>query len=210
MRWLWFLLWRVLRYELVMWRSLYRWVLRRPGPGGARFPYAGAVTPVLWAFIVVSAIEVPAVHLLVPWPAVRPPLLLAGVYGVLWMIGMLASYRVNPHTVDDAGVHVRAGGTVHLFVPWDAVESVRIRRRPYEGARTLRVSGDGAQRVLAVVIGSQTMVDIALARPLPLLAFREDDEPIHEVRLFADDEKGLAARLRAGLGDRRTAPGGPR
>jgi hypothetical protein len=202
------LLWRVLRYELVMWRSLYRWVFRRPGPTGEPFAYAGAVTPVLWAFIVVSAIEVPVVHLLVPWPAVRLPLLLAGIYGVLWMVGMLAAYRVHPHTVDDGGLHVRSGGTVHLWVPWDAVESVRIRRRPYEGARHLRVEGAG--RVLAVVIGSQTMVDVLLSRPLPLLAFRGDDEPVTEVRLFADDEKALVARLRAGLGEHRTASDGAR
>jgi hypothetical protein len=204
------LLWRVLRYELVLWRSFYRWVLRRPGPPGQPFPYAGAVTPVIWAFIVVSAIEVPVVHLLVPWSAVRPPLLLAGIYGVLWMIGMLAGYRVHPHTVDDAGLHVRSGGAVHVFVPWDAVESVRIRRRPYEGARHLRVLDEEPGRVLAVVVGSQTMVDVALARPLPLLASRGDDEPFAELRLFADDEKALVARLRAGLGDRRTASGGPR
>jgi hypothetical protein len=198
-------LWRVLRYELVMWRSLYRWVFRRPGPPGQPFSYVGAITAVLWAFIVVSAIEVPAVHFLVPWPEVRPVLLFAGIYGVLWMVGMLASYRVHPHTVDDDGLHLRHGGTVHLVVPWDAVAEVRIRRRPYEGARSLRVSGEGPDRVLEMVIGGQTMVDVVLSRPLPLLAFRGDPEPVSEVRLFADDEKALAARLRAGLGERRAA-----
>ena len=55
--------------------------------GADAFPYAGDVTPVLWAFIVVSAIEVPVVHLLVPWESLRLALDVAGVYGVLWMVG---------------------------------------------------------------------------------------------------------------------------
>ncbi len=196
--------WRVLRYEMVMWRSLYRWVLRRPGPGGKPFPYVGVITPVLWAFIVVSAIEVPVVHLLVPWDGMRQVLLIAGVYGVLWMIGMLASYKVHPHTVDDAGLHVRAGGTVHALVPWEAIDTVRRRRRAYEGSRTVRGEGDGPERVLAAVIGSQTTVDVVLSRPLPLLAFRGDPEPVGEVRLFADGDEALAARLRSGIHERRT------
>jgi len=199
------LLWRVPRYELVLGRGFSRWVSRRRGPGGEPFPYVGAITAVLWAFIVVSAIEVPVVHLLVPWEGVRQVLLIAGIYGVLWMVGMLASYRVHPHTVDEVGLSVRAGGTVCLLLPWDAIEAVRTRRRPYEGARTVRVEREGPDRVLAVVIGGQTTLDVVLSRPLSLLAFRGDAEPIGEVRLFADDEKALAIRLRAGIQERRTA-----
>jgi hypothetical protein len=197
--------WRVLRYELVMWQSLYRWVFRRPGPPGDRFPYASVVTPVIIAFIVVSAIELPIAHLLVPWPTVRQVLLVLGIYGLLWMIGMLASYRVNPHSVDGDGLHIRTGGTVHVVVPWEAIDSVRMRRRAYEGSRSVRVEGEGPARVLAFAMGSQTTLDVVLSRPLPLLAFRGDAEPVGEVRLHADDEKALTSRLRAGLAERRPA-----
>jgi hypothetical protein len=201
---------RVLVYELAMWRSLYLWVLRRPAVRGERFPYAGIVTPVIWAFIVVSAIEVPIVHFLVPWDGVRGALLFAGVYGVLWMVGMLAALRVHPHTVDDGGLHVRHGGTVHLLVPWAEIESVRRRRRPYEGSRSIRPLGEGDDRVLAVVVGSQTTVDVELRRPLPLLAWRGDTEPVTQLRIFADDDGGLAARLRDGLERPRAADAGER
>ena len=201
---------RALRYELAMWQSLYRWVFRRPGPAGERFPYAAVVTPVITAFIVVSAIELPIAHLLVPWPVVRQVLLVVGIYGLLWMIGMLASYRVNPHSVDDDGLHIRTGGTVHVLVPWDAIGSVRMRRRSYEGSRSIRLLTDGAERTLAFVMGSQTTLDVVLSRPLPLLAFRGDPDPVGEVRLHADDERSLAARVRAGLeAGRATGAGGP-
>jgi hypothetical protein len=59
----------VIAYELGLWRSLFRWVLRRPvaGRGEHAFGYAGLLTPVFVAFIVVSAIEIPIVHLILPW-----------------------------------------------------------------------------------------------------------------------------------------------
>ena len=57
-----------------LYRSLFRWVTRRPdlgGPGDEHFTYAKAVTPVMWLWIFASAAEVPLVHLLVPWEGVR-------------------------------------------------------------------------------------------------------------------------------------------
>jgi hypothetical protein len=197
---------RVLRYELSMWLSLYRWLFRRPGPAGQAFSYFRTLAPVMWAFIVVGAIEIPAVHLLLPWPVAERIALVAGIYGLLWMVGMMASNRVNPHTVDDDGLHVRLGGTVHLLVPWETIEAVRIRRRPYEGARSIRIEDVGEQRVLAVVVGGQTTLDVVLSRPLPLPGFRGDPDPVEGLRLFADDDKALAATLRAGLAERRPAP----
>ena len=51
---------RAVTFELGVWRSLYRWTTRRPlGPEGAEtFSYAGPVTPVICAFIGLSAIEI--------------------------------------------------------------------------------------------------------------------------------------------------------
>jgi hypothetical protein len=51
------LLRQALSYELGLWRSLYRWMFRRP-LGAGTFGYASPVTPLLAAFIGVSAIEI--------------------------------------------------------------------------------------------------------------------------------------------------------
>ncbi len=195
---------RVVAYELGMWRSLFRWVRRRPvAPGVEAFSYAGAVTPVMWAFIGVSAVEIPAVHLLLPWESVRRLLLAVGIYGLLWMIGMLAGLRVHPHAVDDEGLRVRYGATVDLRIPWSQIAAVRRRLRSHEGVRAVRVSGSGADRLLDVVIANQTNVEVVLVRPLPLLAARGDVEPVGAVRLYADDPGRLVARLRLGAEKRR-------
>jgi hypothetical protein len=51
-------------YELGLWQSLYRWTVRSHtarGTGAETFGYASPVTPVLAAFIGLSAIEIPVV-----------------------------------------------------------------------------------------------------------------------------------------------------
>jgi hypothetical protein len=148
---------RVLRFELGLYRSLARWVARRPRvpAGAAPFAYVGAVAAVLWAFIVVSAIEVVAVHLLLPWETVRLVVDILGLWGLVWMIGMLASLSVHPHLVDGAGLHVRYGAGTSVTVPWEAVASVAARRRSLERSKTLQLAGDEHGTVLNVVVGSQ-------------------------------------------------------
>jgi hypothetical protein len=61
-------------YEAGIWRSLYHWLTRRRSatdPDAAPFGYASQVTPLLLAFIFLSALEIPILPLLLPWPAVR-------------------------------------------------------------------------------------------------------------------------------------------
>ncbi len=196
------LLRRAVVFEVGMWRALYRWLRRRPDvrPGAESFPYAGAVTPVLWVFIVVSAIEVVVVHVVVPWETVRLVLDVAGVYGVLWMLGMLASLRTAPHTVDDGGLRVRHGASVDVVVPWADIAAVRVRRRSVEGSRTVHLHTDGRRRAVSVAVGASTQLDVELRTPRVLPLRRAGDEPVEEIRIAADDPAALARRLRAGIG----------
>ena len=96
------------RLEVDIWVSLARAVSRRPDTeGGTPIRYAGAVSAVIWAFIVVSAVEIPAVHLIIPWPAVRIVALGLGVWGLVWMAGMLAAHHVYPHVLTGELLRVR-------------------------------------------------------------------------------------------------------
>ena len=98
---------KAIRYEMGLWVSLLRWVTRWPErlePDARRFGYASTATPLLAAFIVLSAVEIPIVDLVLPWRNLRGVALAAGAYGVLWMLGMLASIRVHPHVIDRNGL----------------------------------------------------------------------------------------------------------
>ncbi|MGY1666969.1 hypothetical protein [Geodermatophilus sp. SYSU D00696] len=198
--------------EVGVWRSLGRWVRRRPDvPAGAdAFPYASAASPVLWTFIVLSAVEIPLVDWLLPWPSLRIALLVVGVYGLLWMVGLLAAMRVHPHTVDDGGLRVRVGWSVDVRVRWQEIAAVRVRRRSVEGSRTVVVAEEGGRRAVSVAVLSSTQVDVELRAPLVLPLARTGGRPVDELRLAADDPAALVRRLRAGLAHHAAAEGDAR
>lgn len=187
-----FVRWLV-RLEIGIWRSLFLWLIRRvpgKGPRAEDFSYAKEVTPIVIAITFVSAIEVPVVHLLVPWPPIKLALLIVGVWGVLWMVGYLAGMRVFRHLIDDTGLRIRQGPHVDLHIPWDAVAGVTAQRGRFEG-RGLQVE-DG---VAHVPVLNQTRVKVTLDRPLDGAA---------EVRFYADDPRGFVAAAK------RRAPPRPR
>ena len=134
----------LIRFEVGIWKSLFLWITRRVAgmhPGAEAFAYHRQIAPIMGAFIFVSVIELPVVHLLIPWATVRLVVLFLSVWGLLWMIGLLASMKVFPHLIDDEGLRVRYGTSVDVFVPWDAVERVAAKRRSVESGSSLQVVG---------------------------------------------------------------------
>jgi hypothetical protein len=135
-------------FEPGMWRAPYRWLRRRPDvpPGVEAFADAGAVTPVIRGFVVVSAVEVVVVHVVVPeetvrWVDARTARLPAD--------GAAQRGRRRP-----AGASRGDGGRV--LVPWEDVAAVQVRRRSVEGSRTVHRHADGPQRAVSVTIGAST------------------------------------------------------
>jgi hypothetical protein len=188
---------RAVRFELSMWRSLARWVARRPdvAPGATPFAYRGPVLAPILVFIVLSVVEVVAVDLiLAPWPAPRRALLVLGIWGTLLMLGMLAAITVHPHVVGESGLRVRYSTSLDVHIPWDAIAGVKRTRRSRDG-RTVQLDGG----TLHVAISGQTTVDVALARPVPVTV-RGNTAQITQLRLHADDAAGLVAAIRARAG----------
>ncbi|MFC0029114.1 PH domain-containing protein [Micromonospora chaiyaphumensis] len=196
---------RAVVYEWGMWRSLARWVLRRPypvAPGAETFRYVGVVQPILGVFIVLSVIEIPVLDLIlrhtVGWPTVRHVFIGLGVWGVLWMIGLFASLRLHPHVVDDAGLRIRNGVSLDVRIPWSAVARVEARYRSLPSSRAVQYDPDDPT-VLNLGVGSQTAVDVVLREPLSVRLPKGPSEPVREIRLYADDPKALVTRARRHL-----------
>jgi hypothetical protein len=173
------------RLEIGIWRSLFLWLIRRvpgKGPRTEDFSYAKEVTPIIVVFIFLSALETAVVHLLVPWEPARMALLIVGVWGLLWMLGYLASVRVFRHLLDDDGLRIRYGAHDDLRIPWYAMADVTAQRGHVD-ARGLRVQ-DG---VAHVPVLKQTRVRVTLERPI---------DGFSEVRFYADDPRALVAAAR--------------
>jgi hypothetical protein len=176
----------LVRLEIGIWRSLFLWVFRRvpgAGPRTEDFSYAKEVTPVILVFIFLSALEIPVVHLLIPWEPAKLALLIVGVWGVLWMVGYLAGMRVFRHLVGEEGLRIRQGPGVDVRIPWDAVADVRAQRGGFK-ARGLAVA-DG---VAYVPVLNQTRVSVTLAREI---------DGFGEVRFYVDDPRGFVEAVRA-------------
>jgi len=191
---------RLILAEFRSYRALARWLVRRPDvPAGATgFRHVGVILPVLWTFIGVSAVELVAVHFLLPWPGVRVVADVLGVWGLVWMLGLTAALSIRPHVVDSTGVRVRSGTTAEVAVPWDAVAAVAVRRRMREKSRGIQLDRGEGGAVLNMVAGSQTNVDLALRRPLDL-ALPDGTETVSAVRLYCDDPRAFVAAARERL-----------
>lgn len=190
---------RALAYEIGMYRSLGRWVIRRPSvpdSGATRFGYSVLVAPVIWIFIFVSAVEVVAVDLLLPWESLRIAFLIVGIWGLVWMLGLLASVKVHPHLISDAGLRVRYSTNANILIPWEDIGDLQNRRRDLEKSKTVQIASTPSGTFMSVGVLKQTKIDIVLREPRSILLSKGASEPITEIRLYADDPKALLKRAR--------------
>lgn len=189
---------RALLLELRMYASIGRAVARRPDvePGGEGYRYDAPVRVLVVAFLVVSAVELVVVDLLVHrWPLVRVPFLVVGVWGLVWMLGLLCSHRVRPHAVGPSGLVLRDGIDLDLHLPLEAVAEVRTRRRSY-AEKPARVVEDQGSRVLVLHVSQETDVDLRLVGPRTFRLPNGRVVEVDAVRVWVDDPAGFVAATR--------------
>jgi len=193
---------RAVVFELDLYRSLLRWATRRPDvsyPGVEVFGYAQAVTPVLWLWIFASACEIPLLHLLVPWHTVQVVALVLGAWGLLWMVGLLASVTVYPHLLSSSALRVRHGASIDITIGWDAIATIATQRRDLPSSvRTLQPSATGTGTNLQVGVSGQVNVHAVLREPTTVPT-PKGSQRITELSFWADDPRALVTRARRDL-----------
>lgn len=200
---------RVIRFEAALWRSLFLLVTgRRDGvPSGAvAFSYHRPVTPVWLTFAGVSAVELVAVELLVPWPPVRAVLLVLGVWSLLLVLGMWAGMVVRPYVVSRDGVRLRHGTRRDVRLGAASIVAVRTRTARDWGSGGLGadvvVRQDRGHERVGYVVGGETHVVLTLADPESGTdrADGADDTRPREVHIGLDDPTGFVAAVNRLLG----------
>ncbi|WP_114558439.1 hypothetical protein [Desertihabitans aurantiacus] len=193
-----YLLKRATGMEAAGWASIARVLARRPSvpPGATGIRYDASFRGTLVAFLCVSVVEVVAVDLIThDWPWIRFPLLVLGIWGVLFMLGMLLGYVTRPHAVGPAGIRLRNGGEVDLDLPWEVIRSVTPRRRRVPDAPTFCLSGAPEQQTLHHVVEGRTDIEIALERPVTL-QLPQGPVTVVRVHLAVDDPRVFADAVR--------------
>jgi len=193
---------RAVLLELRLYRSLFRWVTRRPvapRPDMQAIGYSQTVTPVMSLWIFASAAEMVVVHLIVPWPTVRIILLIISAWGLIWMIGFLVSLKVYPHLLDSSTLRIRHGATVDISIPWDSIASVVAQRRDLPSSiRTLQTRETPRGSDLQVGVSGEVNVHARLTHPMTVPTSR-GAERITELSFWVDDPHAFVARAREHL-----------
>lgn len=194
-------LWSALILELALYGQLVRWIVRRPDvPAGATpVPYSRLATPVVWLFIFGSTVEVVAFDLVLSrWLTfLRLPFLVLGVWGVVWMLGLMASYRMRPHLLTDDHLHVRNMARTDIVVPLDAVTEVRVADVDESGIRSVKVVDD----TLLVLVSGRTNLQLTLVEGTTITTPHGVLTPA-TVGLWVDEPREVAELIRR----RRSAP----
>lgn len=179
--------------ELRVYSSIARAIARRPAvpKGGTGIGYHRPVLTVLFIFIGLSAVEIPILDLIVhQWPTVRITLLVLGIWGVTWMVGLLCAMLMRPHSVGPDGVRVRSGLELDVPIGWDDIASVAISRRVDEPTQPRITGSEYAERMQ-----DETNIEIELERPvairLPGLAPKGGVHHVDRIRLWADDPRAF-------------------
>jgi hypothetical protein len=192
---------RALQMEIAVWRSLYRFVFRRPRvPRGATaFSYHEPVSQVLIVFIVLSAIEIPVIDLVVHrWAYIRIPILIAGIWGLTWMVGLLLGFVTRPHAVGPQGIRVRYGAEVEVALSWSDIRSISMKKKVAE-PRTPQVTTDDEGATLHLRMQHETNLEIELDHPIDVRLPR-GRSTVDRLRIYADQPRQLLAEARAHLG----------
>jgi len=111
----------------IIYMALFRWGGPADVPPGCRaFSYHKHLTPMCAALLALSIIEAAIYHLLVGnWSrtAARVMFVLSDV-GLIYLIGLIKSFRLRPVLVTPDGLRVRAGLLIDRLIPLDAIASV--------------------------------------------------------------------------------------
>ena len=187
--------------------SLARWVTRRPDvPAGAvAIGYSRGTLGIPVALVIAASIELVAVHLLVPWPAVRLVLDLLGIYGLVIVLGWLAGRIVRLHLLDGEHLVLRSGPHVCARVPLTAVAGVQRERRlsPTDAGITVEADG-GASLALPGPDGTNLAIHLAWPVTASVPGYpwsAPEPREVSVLRLQVDDaeaeETAIAAAARA-------------
>lgn len=159
---------------------------RRAPTGAVFFGYTKGVMAVPVAIVMVSLVELVAVHLLVPWQWLRIVLLIVSIWGVLFVAGFFAARIVNPHLVSHDDLTLRWGLQTVLSTPLSNVVSAG--RHANHAATQPDVGGN---RLILTQFQS-TNVMLCFAEPVVTEApvpkkHRPVDVRVTEVQLFVDE-----------------------
>ncbi|MDP1028676.1 hypothetical protein Q5H91_15755 [Sphingomonas sp. KR1UV-12] len=111
----------------VLHMALFRWGGPADVPADSRaFAYHRHLAPMCAALLILSAIEVAVYHLLVGhWSRTAALVMFVlSDLGLVYLVGLIKSFRLRPILLTPTGVRVRAGFLIDQFIPFEAIAAI--------------------------------------------------------------------------------------
>ena len=140
---------------------------------------------------------------IIPWPLVREITLVLDLWGVLFILGLFASFVVRPHVIGaDGSLRLRSGALLDIRIPAEDIAAVRAERRTARGRRGA-VDDDGCADLSQ---GGQTTVTVELARPVTFTRPLGKQARACVCRFCAADPTAAVTTLRARVPELQKTP----
>lgn len=188
---------RLVMLEIRLYAALLRWCVRRKDvPATAEpWPYAALVAPLLWLWIFGSATEVVVFHFVIPWDTVRVVVDIISIWGLIWMLGTLAAYRIRPHLLLPTELRIRNSVYHDISIPTKTIVSAAAREVELPSSmRSLQVSNDGGACQVSLGVSGRTNVVLTLQPATPLRTAK-GTIATDSVGLWVDDSRSFVAHL---------------
>ncbi|MEV4474569.1 hypothetical protein ACFFR3_23475 [Nonomuraea salmonea] len=192
---------RIVGFEVKGLAAIAAWIVRRRHgvPDGATaLAYGKEQAFMLGLMSFAMAVETVVVDLLLAALGVpawlRYGVLIADLYGLLYVLMLAAGCATRPHVVTADELRVRYGVYLDLRVPRELVAGVRTGRAYHQGGM---ITVEGGR--LTVAVSSQTNVTVELAEPVTVVRPLGRRAEVTSVRFFAQDPEMAVAALKPGI-----------
>ena len=178
----------ILDFEMGTYVSLIRLLTKRSELANLHsqkktFTYSETQSGMLWMFQFASVAEIVAIELLITNETLKLILLILGVWSFFLILGFWASFKVNPHLVEDQTITIRQGSLYKITIPKSLIQSVsELTTRDFSKCKLS--SGE-----LHLPVMNETNMKIVLLTPIPCdLPWGMSGE-VNEVYFYLDKAK---------------------
>ncbi len=186
--------------ELRLLSSVGRWLRRAPLGSRSEWQFTATETSnygqVVVTMLLLSCVEVPAVHLLLAMVtesvAAQTALLVVHLYGIAWLVGDWRTMRESAHTVGDDALELRLGGRWSATIPYDRIVAVRCETLE----RDILGSNEKEPDTVMLTPFDAPNVYLELSEPLLISTYFGFGKRASRLRLFVDEPTRFVDRVR--------------
>jgi hypothetical protein len=161
--------------------ALFRWRAAPDVPEGQQgFGYHKHLVPIFSVLLFLQVMEIGVVHLLVSLvsPTAALILFVLSDLALVYLIGLLKSFRLRPVLAGEDGIRVRTGILIDRFVAWEDVAAIRtsfsseqVKSRSTENAALLA----WPNLIVELAVPAERQSPLGRTRRIEAIAFRLDD-----------------------------------